>query len=120
MKLAELEPKFLKKDKFDPEYPSDWNRGSSVNVDAPADADFMTFLCPVCFLKNDGPQGTHRVVIEKPHVPVTVPGDGRWNLVGTGANDLTLKGVTSDSVLIPSPPGCGAHFFIIDGEVKFA
>ena len=45
-----------------------------------------------------------------------LPGPGRWYLQGTGLHDLTLKGVTSDSVLLTS--GCSAHFFVREGRIE--
>lgn len=77
------------------------------------EADGVMFLCPECYMKNEGPVGTHAVICWRPHVPLThSPGPGRWEFGGTGLDDLTLR-AGSSSVLLP----CGGHFFIRDGQV---
>ena len=105
MRLAELEPQFLRV--VDPKR---W-----AHVDSIAEADGIFFQCPVCWLKNQGPTGTHGVVCWRPRVPQTVhPVPGRWEFQGGGYGNLTLV-AGSSSVLLMS--GCKAHFFVRAGEI---
>ncbi len=85
------------------------------HVDIVAEADGVRFLCPVCFDKNSGPVGTHSVVCWAPSVPLKFsPGPGRWNLVGTSIDDLSLV-AGSSSVKLTG--GCEAHFNVTNGRV---
>jgi hypothetical protein len=72
-------------------------------------------LCPKCF--DDPPVGrigTHSVLCWSPTVSQDHdPKPGRWNLVGTSIDDLTLV-AGSSSVLIQG--GCDAHFFVRNGR----
>jgi hypothetical protein len=130
VRLRELDPWFLKilDDKTD------------QRVDGIAEADGVMFLCPKCFVHNGGEVGTHRVLCWRPRVPQTRdPKPGRWELVGTGFDDLSLV-AGSSSVLLKSfcaRPGCpnwhgwpegggppcadprcaGWHGFVKNGEV---
>lgn len=91
MRLAELEPKFLR-------HESDT---SHRRVETMAEADGVMFLCPTCFRKNNGPIGTHVVICWSPSVPQTTsPTGGRWPMTGTGLDDLTL----TPSIMVPSDP----------------
>lgn len=113
MKLTDLEPSFLVI-----EEPGKTHR----KVDEIAGADGVVFLCPKCFKVNGGPRRTHQVLCWAMHVPVDGPnaerpGPGRWALVGTGYDDLTLRNGSS-SVLLQG--GCGAHFHVTNGEVTDA
>jgi hypothetical protein len=87
-----------------------------------AEAQGIIFLCPVCWVKNSGPVGTHSVICwsRSRGVPEdAVPGPGRWLLVGTGYDDLTLDADppnTARSVLLTGP-GCGWHGYVTNGEV---
>lgn len=106
MRLSDLEPDFL----------SIESEGHYRIHHDIARADGVQFLCPVCFTKNGGAVGTHYIVCWQPHVPQTVsPTPGRWNLQGTGYDDLTLVAASS-SVLLPTSP-CRAHFFVRSGEI---
>lgn len=130
MKLTDLEPQFLKiKDEKTFEH-----------VDEISAADGVLFLCPKCFVHNDGPVGTHSVLCWCPHVPQSVPPvPGRWDFQGTCYGDLSLV-AGSSSVLLKGfcvRPGCpgwhgwpegggppctdprcaGWHGFIQNGEV---
>jgi hypothetical protein len=88
-----------------------------VPVDAIAEADGVQFLCPKCFIANGGDVGTHSIMCWRPRVPADVdPKPGRWELDGTGLDDLTLR-AGSSSILL-SGPGCGAHFFIRNGSIE--
>lgn len=106
MRLLELNPEFLKRTGDDT-----FERTASI-----AEADGLLFLCPVCFRANAGSVGTHSVICWQPKVPAHItPGPGRWNFEGTGLADLTL--VAGSSSILLSGPGCGAHFFIRNGEI---
>lgn len=106
MKLADLDPTFLKLLK-----PDEW-----LMTDVLAEADGVQFLCPKCFAANgNSPVGTHSVVCWKPSVPQDVsPKPGRWELYGTGYDDLTLVAGSSSVQIIG---GCAAHFHIRNGEI---
>lgn len=76
------------------------------------EAGTVVFFCPLCFFKNGGSEGTHRV-----SVPFRAPFDGkesRWSLEGD-LQDLTL----SPSILMAGP-GCGWHGFVSNGMVTAA
>jgi len=85
------------------------------------EAQGVRFLCPKCYAANGGPRGTHGVICwsSSRGVPDDAkPGPGRWKLVGTGINDLTLdcEPGKSRSVLLTS--GCGWHGFVTDGVAE--
>jgi hypothetical protein len=82
-----------------------------------ADADGVEFLCPVCFVRNGNSNvGTHAVICWSPSVPQdTDPTPGRWSMVGSGIDDLTLV-ASSSSVLLKG--GCNAHFFVRHGKIE--
>lgn len=106
MKLLELNPQLLKRID-DRSY-----RSEGVPF---AEADGILFLCPKCFIANNGPVGTHSVLCWRPHVPQTMsPKPGRWDFQGTSVEDLTLV-AGSSSVLLTG--GCCAHFFVRNGEI---
>lgn len=111
MRLSELEPEFLRHEIRDGHT---WH----LHVPTIGEAEGVMFLCPKCFVANGGPVGTHRVLCWSPIVPLEIaPGPGRWNLVGTGFEDLSLV-AGSSSVLLTS--GCMWHGFVTKGEVTNA
>lgn len=84
-----------------------------TKIDQPR-AQGVAFLCPVCFVKNNGPVGTEQVVcwFKDRGVPDdALPGPGRWTATGTSFADLTL----SPSVNVDNGHW---HGFIQGGEVK--
>lgn len=109
MKLTELEPTFLK-----------WKDDSHFELtDIINEADGVQFLCPKCFVANKGKIGTHSIVCWQPNVPqTTTPRPGRWNLVGSSYDDLTLVNGSS-SVLVRGEPGKPDHWhgFVRNGQV---
>jgi hypothetical protein len=107
MKLSELEPTFLKA-KTPTEYEI---------IDSLSEADGVSFLCPVCFIKNKGSRGTHSIVCWRPHVSLDYsPRPGRWQFVGTSLADLSLdNSPNASSVFLTG--GCMAHFSIKKGEI---
>lgn len=112
MRLLDLEPQFLR-------LAPDGAPGSFHYVDDMAQAQGIMFLCPLCFVANGGPVGTHRIICwsRSRGVPDDVqPKPGRWLLCGTGYADLTLNGDGgSRSVLLLA--GCKWHGFVTNGEV---
>jgi len=108
VRLTELDPEFLVV-----EGPDRWRRTDDIRG-----ADGVIFLCPKCFAANGGPIGTHRVICWSPKVPPDMdPKPDRWNLVGTGYEDLSLV-AGSSSILLTS--GCRWHGFVKGGEVTGA
>lgn len=106
MRLTDLEPQFLK-----------WIDDKTFqHVDALADADGIFFVCPKCLEASGARSGVHGVICWGPQVPQTTsPTPGRWELRGTGYDDLTL--VAGSSSVLLTGPGCGAHFFVRGGEI---
>jgi len=85
-------------------------------VETVAEADGLELLCPKCWTANAGPVGTHHVLCWSPSVPLDVaPGPGRWNLVGTTIDDLSLVAGSSSVAL---QGDCNAHFFVKAGEIE--
>jgi len=110
MRLLDLEPQFLKITQ-----PDSWS-----HVGTPGESDGIIFLCPVCFVANKGPIGTHSIICWKPNVPKTqTPGPGRWSMTGNGYADLSLV-AGSSSVFLTSEGGCKAHFFVENGQIRMA
>lgn len=106
MKLLDLEPQFLRRE----------HDKLFTNVDALADADGIMFVCPVCLAAKGKREGVHSILCWEPNVPQTTsPTPGRWEMQGTGYHDLTL--VVGSSSIHLTGPGCGAHFFIRNGEI---
>ena len=126
MRLSELEPQFLRREERIEEWTRRKEDGTNEQVTGPReyqvfvelqDADGISFLCPKCFEQNKGSIGTHSVLCWTPKVPPNVdPKPGRWNLVGTSYEDLSLV-AGSSSVLLTS--GCMAHFVVQNGNVSF-
>lgn len=121
MKLTELDPQFIRFERVD-------GRITHTFVDRIEDAQGIEFLCPVCFVKNGGPMGTHGVICwsrSRGAPEDATPGPGRWQMVGAGLHDLTLNG---DAVGNPGAGarsvqlggGCEWHGFITNGEVTNA
>lgn len=107
LRLTDLAPSFLKRAE-----PDEWLCEGVSKIDA----DGVMFLCPKCFKAKGGPVGTHSIICWQPNVPQdTSPTGGRWTMVGTGFNDLSLV-AGSNSVLLEG--GCAAHFFVEDGKIR--
>ncbi len=79
------------------------------------EADGVSFLCPSCWQKNNGPVGTDTVICWfVGRVPDDIsPGPGRWNPQGTGLGDLTFVGPGAYSVACPH-----WHGYVENGEVN--
>ncbi len=81
------------------------------------EANGLFLLCPKCWLaEGESSLGVHHVLLWTPEVPLGQgwSGPGRWEFLGSSLEDLTLR-AGSSSVLLQG--GCGAHFFITEGEV---
>jgi len=84
------------------------------DVETPAEADHLMFLCPACFARNNGPVGTHSVMVtfagrNVPDEAGTRGADGkptRWSMSGTSLDDLVL----TPSILLYE--GCAWHGFV--------
>jgi hypothetical protein len=125
MKLADLEPRFIRI--TDP--------GWSQEVDTIQEAQGVIFLCPACWLESRKDPVQQKLAIMVNHgvhsikcwsssrgVPDdALPGPGRWTLEGTGLDDLTLgcEPGKSRSILLQTAP-CHAHFFVTNGDVQMA
>lgn len=81
-------------------------------------AQGIMFLCPKCFVTNNGPIGTHSVVCWfKGRVPDNLdPGPGRWNPIGTGIDDITF--VPPGAISVQLVGGCGWHGFVKNGDAS--
>ena len=120
MRLTDLSPRFQ-----GTPYIDDDGHEIHPKVETLAEAAGILFLCPVCFEKNGGPVGTHAILCWNGTVPAEFsPGPGRWDMKGTGFEDLTLVGAVregkkrSNSVKLSSKKGCRAHFHVTDGRIK--
>jgi hypothetical protein len=80
-----------------------------------AEADGLMFLCPLCFTKNGGARGTHRVLCWfVGRVPDDLkPGPGRWTLSGAGLADFSLTPSVDLSI---TKGGCQWHGFVTNGS----
>jgi hypothetical protein len=83
-----------------------------------AEAHGVTFLCPKSFAKNNGPVGTHHVLVWFSGSPVPPEigrnKDGqtvRWDASGTSLENLTLK-----PSILEQDNLCGWHGFVTNGD----
>ncbi len=109
--MALLQPRFLKIT----------GPKEQLRVDGVSEAQGVVFLCPRCFKINDGPVGTHSVIclfVGRGVPDAQFPRPGRWEVLGTGLADLTLR----PSILLQdeTPKGRVEHWhgFITAGEVS--
>lgn len=117
--LRQLEATFRQITKLDAE----GELASHREAGSIAEAQGVMFLCPKCFETNGGKVGTHSVICwsRSRGVPDNVrPGPGRWALVGTSIDDLTLNadppGTARSVQLVESV--CGWHGFVTNGEAE--
>lgn len=103
--FALLEPEFLR-----------YRSGQFSRVPL-EEADGVVFKCPRCYFdKGNTLVGVHSIICWEPSVPAdALPGPGRWSMEGTSVGDLSL--VAGSSSVHLDGPGCGAHFFVRNGEV---
>ena len=118
MRLTDLEPEFVS-------YEDTGEHKYIHHVKTLAEAQGIMFLCPKCFVANNGRVGTHRVLCWSRSAGASEhaePRPGRWQMVGTGLDDLTLNG---DMIGMPGTgarsiqllSGCQWHGFVTNGEV---
>lgn len=83
------------------------------HVDKIEEANGIRFLCPHCFVKNNGVMGTHAIMC---FTPGTILGwtdrTERWTMKGSSLFDVSL----SPSVLLIT--GCRWHGFVENGEIR--
>src|SRR5438270_304458 len=127
MRLTDLEPTFRKIDRRidtwtihkedDTTEQVTGLRLYAVEVATIEEADGLWLLCPLCFKNNNGKIGTHSISCWKLNIPQSddLTGPGRWDLCGTGFNDLSLRGAETSSVLLTQR--CKAHFSIVNGDI---
>lgn len=143
MRLVELEPQFLryeerlgswrehKKDGYadDPDHKhidECWETVTGQRVFWPfvmandmKQAQGLKFLCPKCFERNNGPVGTHSVIIwsRSRGVPDHATPTGRWTLDGVSCANLTVNGDPPGSARsIQLIGGCAWHGYITNGR----
>jgi hypothetical protein len=114
MRLIDLEPRFYRV-----AAPGRWQRVETIS-----EAHGIRFLCPKCFKANGGSVGTHSVICwsrsrgtpdDEPPLP------GRWAIVGTGFEDLTLNAdPPSGARSVALSGGCQWHGFVTNGDVTDA
>jgi hypothetical protein len=117
MKLATLEPQFLRYEARD-------GKESWCDVARIEDAHGIEFLCPGCFEKNGGAVGTPVIVCwsrSRGTPDDARPGPGRWKMTGTAFDDLTLDADPPNSARsVQLTSGCRWHGFVTNGEVTTA
>ncbi len=103
MRLADLDPSFVLPIAEDCYHLVDQIDG----------AQGITFQCPRCMRERPDGRGVHYVLCWTTKVPPSwSPGPGRWSILGTEYDDVTL----APSVSVET---CGAHFFVRDGVIEF-
>lgn len=124
MRLVNLEPQFVRYQTGPhPSQAAGLTSEYLHHVDNLDEAQGVQFLCPVCFVKNNGPVGTHAIEVSFADRGVQdhqgsrsrTGQPSRWRASGTNYSDLS----TQPSILIdPALPACaGWHGFITNGEV---
>lgn len=114
MRLTELEPRFVR-------HELRYGQKIDIHVDTITDATGITFLCPVCFKKNNGSIGTHGITVtfSGRNVPDELGSHNkegkpsRWSVSGNNFEDLTLA--PSIDISVDSPGEW--HGFITNGEI---
>ena len=85
-------------------------------------AQGIAFACPACY-RDHGFVDPHFIVCWNRWVSDEVrPGPGRWVMIGTSMDDLTLHGSPGKdgSISTTAPSGCKARFWVVDGKIEFA
>lgn len=127
MRLVELEPELKRVERRPDTWTIRKDDGSSeqvsglrtyyVPVATIAEADGIWFLCPKCFRDHGNSNvGTHWVACWRPKMPQAdyLTGPGRWELVGTDFNNLSL---VANPTSVQIEGGCNAHFTVSNGEI---
>ena len=113
--LEELEPRFISLPHAD--------NGRFHEVHNIKEAYGVQFLCPECYFKNKGEEGTHRIMIWDEKCPKKNIGlKNKWLLEGNKLSNLTLNSKGSRSIFINAglEGGCAAHFHVTNGIVTSA
>lgn len=87
MRLEELDPSWL----YVGSTPNSYRR-EDIRLNR-GNAQGVLFLCPTCFVKNNGPVGTHTIICwfaDRDVPPEVMPGIHRWKTSGGTVHDLTL------------------------------
>lgn len=103
MRLRDLDPHFMR---------SVDDRTSQI-VETIDQAHGLRFECPVC--------GEHGIICWSRTAGTPDdrdPGPGRWRLVGTSLDDLSLMEEPGASRSVLLTGGCKAHFFVTNGEIQ--
>lgn len=111
-KLTDLRARFIRYERT-PE-----GQVTHRKVDSIEDAQGVMFLCPKCWRDNNGPVGTHMVICwdGARGVPEDAfPHPGRWKLVGTCIDDLTLEAHPPKTRSVLLTAGCKWHGFLTNG-----
>jgi hypothetical protein len=110
MRFADLEPEWVN----DAKPGGGHRRDDALDV---ASAQGVMFLCPLCFQKNNGPAGTHSILVwfRGRGVPDEAsPGPGRWEVSGRDFDDLTVH----PSINLEGGSGCHWHGWLQHGFCK--
>lgn len=111
IRLSRLKPRLLKIK----------TANTYVEVESLCEAQGIQFLCPKCYLDNNGAAGTHLVCcwFRNREVPDNVPpGPGRWTPHGDSIDNLTfVPGEPPMAVSVLLNNACGWHGYITDGNV---
>lgn len=83
-----------------------------MHVDAAGHANGVTFLCPGCFQKNNGPVGTHTIVVWNKRCPDDIS-KVKWDFTGDTLDSLTI----TPSIDTRTTPTCSAHFWVKHGHI---
>jgi len=112
MRLSLLEPEFVRL--------KEGSGGGFQIVPTVAEAQGLWFVCPLCFRnRGETTRGCHHILCwsRSAGVPDEItPGPGRWRLVGTGLQDVTLECEQGQSRSILLTSGCQWHGYITNGE----
>jgi hypothetical protein len=111
-RLSQLEPEWVYwGQELEPKHVLTSARGGTIDR---ARANGILFVCPICLRANGWSRvGVHSIECWELGVPLDIglPGPGRWQLVGTSFEDLTLVAGSSSIAT-----DC-AHFYIRNGDI---
>lgn len=90
-------------------------RSYLVRVPVLAEANGVSFLCPLCFMANHGKVGTHWVYVyfTGRAVPAVFNNGVTWEVTGTDLTDLTVR----PSIQLLGG-GCAWHGYVTNGEAQ--
>ncbi len=87
-------------------------------VETIGEAQGIMFLCPKCFAQNGGAAGTHAVICwsRSAGAPDESTPRGRWRMVGSSLDDLSLMEEPGKTRSILLLGGCNWHGFVTHGD----